>query len=135
MDWCLVFTGRCASSLNSHPLNWRRVPSRAYCTKAQQPIQVSKKDDLSSYILVPLQVVMDYQHCRQHICNLHLGTLGKCFNFLDVSNRRYGHQPSLLIYTLSPKLRTAFFCFAPIRLEGLAYNEGYRHHQESRQRA
>ena len=97
----------------------RKVPFRAYCEQVQQPIQVIKKDDSSSYTLVPSYSVMSHWRFSEHICNLYPGTSGKCFDSLDVSNGRHGHQPFLLICTLSPNLRPALFRFRPIRPKGL----------------
>ena len=91
----------------------RGVPFYAYCEQAQKPIQVIKKDDSSSYTLVPSRSVMSHWRFSEHICNLYPGTSGKCFDSLDVSNRCYGHQIFLLICTLSPNLRPALFRFRP----------------------
>ena len=108
----------------------RKVPFGAYCTQAQQPIQVIKKNDLSSNTLTLSRGVMEYCLLHQHICNLYLAPRESVLTPLDVSNRHYYLQPSLLICTLSPNLRTAFFRFPPIRLEGLLWNEGHQDDQK-----
>ena len=107
-------------TLLEYPLSeLRRVPFRDLCELAQQPIQVIRKDDSSSYTLVPSQNAMVHGRFGKSICNLYSSTSGKCFNSLDVSNRRYGYQPFLLICTLSPNLQATFFRSPPIRLQGL----------------